>query len=169
MNNAGLMDVDFIDVQTFIYRDDWYSPVNFEQERKKFKEETAKSELLSIEELVERVKESKPRPPKIAYGISYDRNTNIVAIVKRDALGVCDLCDKKAPFKNRVGNPYLECHHIVYLAENGRDEIKNCVALCPNCHAKMHILNLESDKKKLLKTAKDRYERLFLNEDKLET
>lgn len=161
MNEAGLNEVDFIDVQTFIFRKDWYSPVNPEQERKEFEQETAKLEPLPIEKLVDRVKESKPIPAKIIRGVYYYRNPNIAALVKSDASGVCELCGKKAPFKNRVGKPYLECHHIIHLAENGRDEVKNCAALCPNCHAKMHVLNLKSDKKKLFETAKKRYERLF--------
>jgi hypothetical protein len=162
MNEAGLNEVDFIDVQTFIFREDWYSPANLEQQRKEFEEETTKLEPLPIEKLVDRVKESKPIPAKVVRGVYYYRNPNIAALVRSDASGVCDLCGKKAPFKNRAGKPYLECHHIVHLAENGRDEVKNCVALCPNCHAKMHVLNLESDKKKLCETAKERYERLFL-------
>ena len=32
----------------------------------------------------------------------------------------------------------------------GDDSLSNTVALCPNCHRKMHILDLESDKKILL-------------------
>lgn len=162
MNEAGLNEVDYIDVQTFIYREDWYSPANSDQQKKEFKEETTKSELLPIEKLIERVKESKPKPARVVSGVYYYRDPNIAALVRCDTSGVCELCGKKAAFNNRVGKPYSECHHIEHLADNGRDEIINCVALCPNCHAKMHVLNLESDKKKLFETAKERYERLFL-------
>jgi len=31
--------------------------------------------------------------------------------------------------------------------------MNNAVALCPNCHRKMHSLNLKSDQKKLLENA----------------
>ena len=30
----------------------------------------------------------------------------------------------------------------------------NCVALCPNCHKKMHVLNLREDRKKLTQAAR---------------
>ncbi|MFV5483444.1 HNH endonuclease [Acinetobacter towneri] len=46
--------------------------------------------------------------------------------------------------------PYLETHHIVWLARGGEDTISNTVALCPNCHKRMHLLDLEEDKVKLL-------------------
>ena len=44
---------------------------------------------------------------------------------------------------------YLECHHVKLLARGGEDIIDNAVALCPNCHRKMHSLSLKSDIKKL--------------------
>lgn len=50
--------------------------------------------------------------------------------------------------------PYLETHHIVWLARGGEDTIFNTVALCPNCHKRMHILDLEADKTKLLSKIK---------------
>ncbi|GAA0237082.1 HNH endonuclease [Metaclostridioides mangenotii] len=42
---------------------------------------------------------------------------------------------------------YLEVqvHHIIWLSKGGNDDIDNTVALCPNCHKKMHILNLDKD------------------------
>ena len=55
------------------------------------------------------------------------------------------LYNQPAPFKNIDGEPYLETHHINWLAAGGQDTIKNTTALCPNCHKKMHILNLKSD------------------------
>lgn len=65
--------------------------------------------------------------------------------VKRRANGKCDLCEQPTPFIKKNGEPYLESHHIVPLAQNGDDTIENTVALCPNCHRKMHSLNLEED------------------------
>jgi hypothetical protein len=162
MHEAGLHEVDFIDVQTFVFRRDWYTPADSEQEKDKFEDETAEQESLSIERLVDHVRGSDPRPIKIVRGLYYYRNPNVAALVKKDAQGVCDLCGKAAPFKNRKNKPYLENHHIVYLADGGEDRVENCATLCPNCHAKMHILNLESDKERLIAVARKRYERLFL-------
>ncbi|WP_245612033.1 HNH endonuclease [endosymbiont 'TC1' of Trimyema compressum] len=57
---------------------------------------------------------------------------------------------KKAPFKNKANKPYLETHHIIWLSEGGRgDTIDNTVALCPNCHKKMHVLGREDELKNL--------------------
>lgn len=81
----------------------------------------------------------------------YDRDPDISAYVKLRANGVCDLCSQNAPFKDKDDHPYLESHHIVWLSKNGADEIDNVVALCPNCHKKMHIINSRQDVEKLKK------------------
>jgi 5-methylcytosine-specific restriction protein A len=36
------------------------------------------------------------------------------------------------------GTPYLEVHHVKWLALGGSDTVSNAVALCPNCHRLMH-------------------------------
>jgi 5-methylcytosine-specific restriction protein A len=76
----------------------------------------------------------------------YERNQNVVEMIKRTAGGHCQLCGKPALFKDRYGRPYLESHHIEWLSKGGSDSVENTVALYPNCHRKMHVLNLESDK-----------------------
>jgi 5-methylcytosine-specific restriction protein A len=47
----------------------------------------------------------------------------------------------------------LETHHIKWLSKDGEDCIENTVALCPNCHRKMHILDLGDDRKQLIRVA----------------
>jgi len=64
---------------------------------------------------------------------------------KRRASGICDLCNKEAPFFDKNGKPYLEEHHVITLADGGPDAIYNTVALCPNCHRKMHVLKSKKD------------------------
>jgi 5-methylcytosine-specific restriction protein A len=59
------------------------------------------------------------------------------------------LCGLPAPFTGHDGQPYLELHHIVPLEEGGSHTTGNLVALCPNCHRKMHVLNLQADVAKL--------------------
>jgi 5-methylcytosine-specific restriction protein A len=80
----------------------------------------------------------------------FQRSPYVAEHTKRRANGICDLCNNPAPFKNREGEPYLETHHIQWLAKGGADIIENTVALCPNCHKKMHILDLKYDIQKLL-------------------
>lgn len=81
----------------------------------------------------------------------YDRDPYIAVYAKERADGVCQLCRQEAPFKNNRGEPYLETHHIIWLSEGGADSVDNVVALCPNCHRKMHIVNDEADGRYLLK------------------
>jgi len=76
----------------------------------------------------------------------YERNPYVAGLAKINANGTCQLCGEEAPFKNRYGDPYLEVHHIDWLSKGGKDIIENVTALCPNCHKKMHILNLKKDK-----------------------
>lgn len=78
------------------------------------------------------------------------RDAYIAEYAKRRANGICQLCEKHAPFIDIKGNPYLESHHIIWLSNGGEDSVKNTVALCPNCHRKMHIINSEEDINKLL-------------------
>ncbi|MDD9193530.1 HNH endonuclease [Aliivibrio sp. S2TY2] len=80
----------------------------------------------------------------------YKRNALISAFVMTRSSGVCELCGNHAPFKTNNGLPYLEVHHIKPLNDGGLDSIDNAVALCPNCHRKMHIVDDEKDKKALL-------------------
>ena len=82
--------------------------------------------------------------------IQYVRDQNVSEYTKRRADGHCQLCKEPAPFITKNDEPYLETHHIKWLADGGKDSISNTVALCPNCHRKMHSLNLESDRRILL-------------------
>ena len=79
----------------------------------------------------------------------YERDDVVAAAVKERAEGKCDLCGKTAPFLDVYGHPFLEEHHVDWLANGGEDTIENAVALCPNCHRMMHILNRECDVEKL--------------------
>jgi hypothetical protein len=81
----------------------------------------------------------------------YYRDPVIAAAVKERANGKCDLCGQPAPFNNANGLPYLEEHHLIRLADGGDDSIDNAVALCPNCHRKMHIVKDEKDTEMLNK------------------
>ena len=82
---------------------------------------------------------------------TYSRNAYVSQYAKIKANGHCQLCGNIAPFCDKKGQPYLETHHIVWLSNGGMDSIENTVALCPNCHRKMHIVNDASDIEKLKK------------------
>ena len=47
-------------------------------------------------------------------------------------------------------------NHIEYLSKGGEDTIENAIAVCPNCHAKIHQLELKGDKEKLPRKVQER-------------
>lgn len=81
--------------------------------------------------------------------MSYIRDPYVSEYAKRIADGKCQLCGDDAPFTDNEGKPYLETHHIEWLSKGGSDTIENTVALCPNCHRKMHVLNSKEDIERL--------------------
>lgn len=102
---------------------------------------------LSLSALEDRAKRhsSDKAAHRYVYSKVYVRDPYISEYVKRQAHGVCQLCGKPAPFNDDTGNPYLETHHIVWLAHGGADSLENTVALCPNCHRRMHIVKAHAD------------------------
>lgn len=90
---------------------------------------------------------------RAAVAQQYQRNPWVSEYAKRRANGRCDLCKEPAPFSSKAGDPYLEVHHVEWLANGGADTIDNTVALCPNCHRKMHIVGAPNDIKRLKITA----------------
>ena len=110
---------------------------------------------LSDDELRKRLKyANKNYGKRQVNSTTYERNPLVAEYAKRRANGICDLCEQQAPFKTKRGEHYLESHHLIWLSKDGEDTIDNTVALCPNCHRKMHSLNLEKDLKQLKMKAK---------------
>ena len=118
-----------------------------------FDKKEKKARRLSDGELEGKAKESQSKKTSVRTTTSktYERNPYVTEFAKRRANGICQLCGEPAPFKNKLGEPYLETHHIVWLSNGGSDTIENTVALCPNCHRKMHVVNDENDKQILIR------------------
>ncbi|MHC1722855.1 MAG: HNH endonuclease [Aminipila sp.] len=93
--------------------------------------------------------------PRKRISNDYERDETISAAVKKRADGKCDLCGIDAPFLDEYDQPFLEEHHVDWLMNGGADSIENAVALCPNCHRKIHIRNDETDVEKLLLRLKE--------------
>lgn len=68
----------------------------------------------------------------------YTRSSEVANYVKARADGVCEGCGDPAPFKSKTGEPYLHAHHIHELSDGGADTPDTVVALCPNCHYRVH-------------------------------
>ena len=115
---------------------------------RKNKELEKKSKKRTTNELKSRV-ENAPEIPGVRSVLTkqYERNQDVVELAKRRARGKCELCEKDAPFQKKNGEPFLEVHHVIWLSRRGSDTIYNVVALCPNCHRKMHALDSDIDKK----------------------
>lgn len=100
--------------------------------------------------ILERIKNHTARATKRKASVNQiERNPDVVEYTLRRAKGICDLCQQEAPFAKKDGTLYLEVHHVIRLAKEGPDHIYNTVALCPNCHRKMHVVDSKKDKKKL--------------------
>jgi 5-methylcytosine-specific restriction protein A len=112
------------------------------------------AQKLSHEELKRRAKQA-PRKPGTSQTSSqqYARDPHVTAFAKRRANGICQLCGNPAPFLSPDGEPYLECHHVIWLAQGGEDSIENTVALCPNCHRRVHVKPQSMDVQRLKKVA----------------
>ena len=121
-----------------------------EIEHKPFDAKSKKAQRLSDEQIAKKAQDAKvSKGSRDVLSKQYHRDPWIAENAKRLAKGICQLCELPAPFLNKNKKPYLEAHHIVWLANGGEDTIKNTVALCPNCHTKMHIVNSSSDVEKL--------------------
>lgn len=69
---------------------------------------------------------------------TYNRSQAVKEYVKARAGGVCEGCGEPAPFTSKTGEPYLHAHHIHELSDGGSDTPDTVVALCPNCHYRVH-------------------------------
>ena len=106
----------------------------------------------SVEDIKEKAKIASTQETTIkeVKTVHRDRNLYVSEHTKLRAKGKCDLCGCNAPFEHQ-GIPYLESHHVVTLADNGPDAIYNTVAICPNCHRRVHVLKDKNDIRKLEK------------------
>lgn len=69
----------------------------------------------------------------------YERSADVVAEVLAQSMGVCNRCERPAPFNRKSdGTPYLEVHHKILLSAGGEDTVENAEALCANCHRHRH-------------------------------
>ncbi|GEA18927.1 hypothetical protein E306M_20640 [Moorella sp. E306M] len=128
-------------------------PAELINKRQEEKEKQARR--LDEQELRRRIQFSRPEAAsRKVTTTTYERNPYVAEYARRRANGRCQLCHQPAPFLNPDGEPFLEVHHIVWLSRGGEDTINNTVALCPNCHRKMHILDLAADRERLRREIK---------------
>lgn len=119
----------------------------------KARDSTIDLRRMTLQELRKRALAADRLPKKVARtSFVFKRDPYVAGHAKRRADGRCDLCSKPAPFVFD-GEPFLECHHVVPLSDGGTDTIDNTVALCPNCHRRMHLGPAETDLERLRRRA----------------
>ena len=69
---------------------------------------------------------------------TYRRSEVVKQYAFRVADGVCYGCGDDAPFVDTGGKPFLEVHHLRRRSDGGPDHPDNVIALCPNCHRRVH-------------------------------
>jgi 5-methylcytosine-specific restriction protein A len=97
---------------------------------------------LSVEDLFQAARGDTSSTSERSSDGSGESHTSRSELVKRFALrsadGVCQGCLEDAPFVDENGDPFLEVHHLTRVSDGGPDEPENVVALCPNCHRRVH-------------------------------
>lgn len=87
---------------------------------------------------------------------SYARDAKVRSYVIARAKGVCEYCGEEGFLMSDGKSHYLEAHHIIALADEGRDTIENVIALCPRHHREAHYgvnrVKLEAEMANLLKS-----------------
>jgi hypothetical protein len=78
-------------------------------------------------------------PAHVAFtGGRYARDLRVRAAVLQRAAGRCEYCGALG-FKCSDGSRYLECHHILALADEGADRMTNVIAICASDHREAHF------------------------------
>lgn len=128
---------------------------NSQTEEELYEEKYAHAKTLSLEDLKYYAEHNEAEQPvRFAEEVNrFRRNAYVVHYARRRAKGICQLCGHDAPFIKNDGEPFLEVHHVKMLCEGGTDSIHNVVALCPNCHRRMHHLKDEEDVRRLREIA----------------
>jgi 5-methylcytosine-specific restriction protein A len=69
---------------------------------------------------------------------TYARSEALKRYVRARADGRCEGCGEHAPFVAMDGDRYLEAHHTNRRSDTGPGNRKTVIALCPNCHSRVH-------------------------------
>ena len=117
------------------------TPEAFESMSERFERQVESSQKDASEKRKQRLAVASAKPQKTqVIATAYKRNPDVVADVLARANGICELCKQPAPFvRKKNGEPYLEVHHTIQLADGGEDTVENAVAACPNCHRREHF------------------------------
>lgn len=94
--------------------------------------------------------------PADAVDILIVRNFDVYfeRLMIRAAGGKCELCQSDAPFVRRNGLPHLKIYEVKDEDLKNEQPDRRCVALCPNCYARLEVLEREEDLARVADIAK---------------
>ncbi|WP_226897248.1 HNH endonuclease [Priestia megaterium] len=138
----------FVDVRTMYLH---HHVEDFIQKYQEYYNQVLNFDIPNLKSKIANMDADTKHSPKIIK--SYLRNKYVKQFAREVSMGNCQLCESRAPFEDSFGTPFLEVHHIEWLSRGGKDDIENVIALCPNCHRKMHIVDQEEDVTKLKRRA----------------
>ena len=120
--------------------DDSIALITMESFAKDFEAKVAQSQNTTSQARQKRLSTASKIPERVSVvSTAFRRNPDVVAEVLARAKGCCEECNLSAPFlRAKDSTPYLEIHHKVTLADGGEDTVENALALCPNCHRRLH-------------------------------
>jgi len=106
-----------------------------------FEAKVAESQSISSQARQKRLSTASKIPERVpVVSTAFKRNPDVVAEALARANGHCEECKLSAPFlRARDNTPFLEIHHKVMLSVGGQDTVENALALCPNCHRRLHF------------------------------
>jgi hypothetical protein len=85
------------------------------------------------------LKPSGSLPPKKREAVYRARSAAIRRYVLLRADGRCEGCLAPSPFRGTDGRPFLEAHHTTRVADDGPDDPRSVIGICPNCHRRAHL------------------------------
>ena len=98
---------------------------------------TAKSSLADLAQAAD-ADPTEESAPKEGIRKTYARSEALKRYVRARASGRCEGCGKEAPFLTKDGSAYLEAHHTNRRSDMGPGDRTTVIALCPNCHSRVH-------------------------------
>ncbi len=108
--------------------------------KERLEQDIVKSRKDGREARLKRLAEASKKPASVKVtSTAFFRNSDVIVEVLERAGGKCEECLRDAPFlRAKDKTPYLEVHHNIPLSEGGFDCVENAIAVCPNCHRRLH-------------------------------
>lgn len=118
---------------------------NLERSKYRFESEVAVLEKLPLTDLLEKYNRNAVtglgNPLRIQITTSIFQRDPLVKAISRVRAGFrCEVPHCRTPsFPSFSGEPYCEVHHLLRLADGGKDTIDNVVCVCANHHRELHV------------------------------